>query len=591
MTESIVFTVLQDVVFLALLMGGGWLFGRAFYRIYKGEPVFAKKLCTAAENGIYKAMGVDPREEMSVKRYALGILFLSGISLIFFMAVVMLQAFLAMNPEKIDGMSWHLAFNTAVSFVTNTNWQAYSGETGLSYFSQMICLTTQNFLSGAVGIAVLFALVRGFTRRQCKTIGNCWADITRITLFMLPVSFAGALVLVSQGVPQTMSGSVSYIALNGEASRLYLGPAASQIIIKQLFTNGGGFFGVNSAYPFENPTPFSNLLECLSLLWIPVGLCFTFGKAVKNRTAAGACASETRDRAASFGKKAKALKSVGEKDQGVALLKAMTIIFLVCLAVCTAFEFIGAALPEGVKGVGNMEGKEVRFGIGASSLWATATTAASNGSVNAMHDSFTSIGGMIPMFLMMLGEIIYGGVGCGLYGMIAFALLTVFIAGLMVGRTPEYLGKKIGGFDMKMVCLIILIPVLCLLLGAASTVLLSSAPDWLTNGGAHGFSEILYAFASMAGNNGSAFAGFNANTPWTNVVGGVIMLLVRFVPLLAALGLAGSLANKKSVPQSDGTLATNNAMFVGLLIAVVLIIGALSFFPALALGPIAEFVG
>ena len=320
-------------------------------------------------------------------------------------------------------------------------------------------------------------------------------------------------------------------------------------------------YGVNSAYPFENPTPFANLLETLSLVVIPGGLCFTFGRAVL------------------------------DKKQGVVLFKAMSFIFFACLIVCTTFEYLFSQFPQGVSGIGNMEGKEVRFGIGGSSLWAVATTSVSNGSVNAMHDSFTSIGGMIPMFLMMLGEIVYGGVGCGLYGMIAFAILTVFIAGLMVGRTPEYIGKKIGAFDMKMVCLVILTPVLCLLLGTASTVLLEEAPEWLTNSGAHGFSEILYAFASMANNNGSAFAGFSANTVWTNVVGGVVMLLVRFIPMTATLFLAGSLGRKKIVPQSDGTLSTSNSMFVGLLIAVIIIIGALSFFPALALGPIAEFVG
>ena len=568
MTESIVFAVLQDVFYLALLIGGGYLFGKAFYKIYKGEPVFARRPFLAVENGICKAMGIDSKEEMSVKKYALSIALFSVFGLIFFIAIVMLQAFLAMNPEQIDGMSWHLAFNTAASFITNTNWQAYSGETGLSYLSQMLCLTTQNFLSGAVGICVLFALIRGFTRKESRTIGNFWADVTRVTLFTLPVCFVGALLLVMDGVPQTMNGSVSYIAMDGTAQKLYLGPAASQIIIKQLFTNGGGFFGVNAAYPFENPTPFTNLIECLSLLWIPAGLCFTFGKAVIRKDENGTI--------------------VKEKNQGIALLKAMTIFFVVCLAICTLCEYLGAVCMDGVSSIGNMEGKEVRFGIGGSSLWAVATTCASNGSVNAMHDSFTSIGGMIPMFLMMLGEIVYGGVGCGLYGMIGFAILTVFISGLMVGRTPEYLGKKIGSFDMKMVCLIILTPVLCLLLGTASTVMLTVAPEWLTNSGAHGFSEILYAFASLAGNNGSAFAGFNGNTVWTNVIGGIIMLVVRFVPMFATLFLAGSLGKKKMTPQTDGTLATNNAMFIGLLIAVILIIGALSFFPALALGPIAE---
>lgn len=571
MTENILFTVLQDILYLVFMIGGGYLFGRAFYKIYKGEPVFAKKAFTAVENGIYKIMGIDPKEEMTAKKYAISILFFSIFGLVFFIAVVMLQAFLIMNPEGTEGMSWHLAFNTAASFITNTNWQAYSGETGLSYLSQMICLTVQNFVSGAVGVAVLFALIRGFTRRESKTVGNFWADLTRITLFMLPICFVGAILLVMDGVPQTLSGSVSYIAMDGTASKLYLGPAASQIIIKQLFTNGGGFWGVNSAYPFENPTPFTNLIECLSLTWIPVGLCFTFGKAVIRKRDDGTL--------------------IKEKNQGIALLKAMTIIFVVCLVVCTAFEYYGGINAEGVASIGNMEGKEARFGVGGSSLWAVATTCVSNGSVNAMHDSFTSIGGMIPMFLMMLGEIVYGGVGCGLYGMIAFVILTVFIAGLMVGRTPEYLGKKIGSYDMKMVCLVILTPVLSLLLGTAATVMLPMAQDWLTNSGAHGFSEILYAFASMANNNGSAFAGMNGNTVWTNVVGGVVMLIVRFIPMFATLSLAGSLGKKKIVPQSEGTLATNNAMFIGLLIAVILIVGALSFFPTLALGPIAEFVG
>lgn len=572
MIESILFTVLQDVLFLALLFFGGWLFGKAFYKIYKGEPVISKKLCIAMENGIYKMMGVDSKEEMGVKKYALSVLLFSILSLVLLFGILMLQAFFTMNPEKIDGMSWHLAFNTASSFITNTNWQAYSGETQLSYFSQMLGLTVQNFLSGAVGIAVLFALVRGFTRKQCKTVGNFWADVTRIILFMIPICFVGAIVLVSQGVPQSMSGSVDYVGLSGENSKLYLGPAASQIIIKQLFTNGGGFYGVNSAFPFENPTPFSNLIECISILWIPVGLCFMFGKAVK--------AEKSIEKV-----------NIKVKNQGITLLKAMSVIFIACLVICTIFEFVGVALPDGTMSIGNMEGKEVRFGVGSSSLWAIVTTSASNGSVNAMHDSFTSIGGMIPMFLMMLGEIIYGGVGCGLYGMIAFAILTVFIAGLMVGRTPEYIGKKIGSFDMKMVCLIILPSVLCVLLGTASTMLLSATPGWLTNSGTHGFSEILYAFVSMGNNNGSAFAGFNGNTVWTNVVGGIIMLIVRFVPMFATLWLAGSLGGKKIIPQSDGTLSTSNAMFVGLLVAVILIIGALSFFPALALGPIAEFVG
>lgn len=582
MTEAIIFSTLQNIAFFVLFVGIALLFGRTFYKIYRGEPVFAKKACGATEGVIYRALGINPKEEMTAKKYALSVILFSVVSLVIGFAILMLQGFLWFNPEGTEGMSWHLAFNTVASFVTNTNWQAYSGETQASYLSQMLVMTVQNFVSGAVGIAVLFALIRGFTRREKKTIGNFWADLTRITLFMIPVCFVGAILLVSQGVPQTFDGAVSYLSLEGADSKLYLGPAASQIIIKQLFTNGGGFYGCNSAVPFENPTAFSNLIETLSLLVIPGGLCFTFGTAIIDNHREKKLLGE-------FGR-VRAGGVAREKNQGAILFLAVSVIFVISLVVCTAFEFAFKEFPEGVAAIGNMEGKEARFGIGGSSLWAVATTSVSNGSVNAMHDSFTSIGGMIPMFLMMLGEIVYGGVGCGLYGLIAFALLTVFIAGLMVGRTPEYVGKKIGSFDMKMVCLIILTPVLCCLIGTAATVLMPAASEWTANSGAHAFSEILYAFASMANNNGSAFAGFSANTPWTNTSGGIVMLLVRFVPMVAAIFLSGSLANKKHVPQSDGTLRTANGMFVGLLIAVILIVGALSFFPALSLGPIAEYV-
>lgn len=582
MTESIIFSVLQDVVFFILFVGIAVLFGKAFYKIYKGEPVFARKAAGAVEGVIYKTLGVNPKEEMTAKKYALSVILFSVVSLLIGWVILMLQEILWLNPEGIEGMSWHQAFNTVASFVTNTNWQAYSGETQASYLSQMLVMNVQNFVSGSVGIAVLFALIRGFTRREKKTIGNFWADLTRVTLFMIPVCLVGTLLLVSQGVPQTFDGAVSYVTLEGANAKLYLGPGASQIIIKQIFTNGGGFWGCNSAVPFENPTAFSNLLETLALLVIPGGLCFTFGTAIiKNHQEKGMVGELGRVR----GGIAK------ERNQGVILFVSVSIIFFICLFICTLFEYMFNEFPAGVAAIGNLEGKEARFGIGGSTLWAVATTSVSNGSVNAMHDSLTSIGGMIPTFLMMLGEIVYGGVGCGLYGMIAFAILTVFIGGLMVGRTPEYIGKKIGSFDMKMVCLVILTPVLCLLLGTAGTVLMTEAPEWLTNSGAHGFSEILYAFASMAGNNGSAFAGFNANTPWTNVVGGLVMLFVRFIPMFAVIFLAGSLGSKKIVPESDGTLSTTNGMFMGLLIAVILIVGALSFFPALALGPIAEYVG
>ena len=583
MTESVIFSVLQDVGFFILFVGCAIFFGWAFYRIYKGEKFFVKKAGVGAVEGcLYKVFGVDPKEEMSAKKYAGSVLLFSGIGLVLGFAILMLQNFLWMNPEGVEGMSWDLAFNTIASFVTNTNWQAYSGETQASYLSQMLVMNVQNFVSGATGIAVLFALIRGFTRKECKTVGNFWTDLTKITLFMIPVCLVGTVLLVSQGVPQTFDGAVTYIGLEGAKSSLYLGPAASQIIIKQIFTNGGGFWGVNSAYPFENPTAFSNLLETLALLAIPGGLCFTFGKAIIDNHKSKKMVGELgRVRSNGVAK---------EKNQGTVLFIAVSVIFFVCLVVCTVFEYAFSEFPAGVAAIGNMEGKEVRFGVGGSSLWAVATTSVSNGAVNAMHDSLTSIGGMIPMFLMMLGEIVYGGVGCGLYGLIAFAILTVFIAGLMVGRTPEYVGKKIGSYDMKMVCLIILTPVLCTLIGTAATVMMPDAGSWINNSGAHGFSEILYAFASMANNNGSAFAGFSGNTVWTNVSGGIIMLLVRFIPMIATVFLSGSLANKKFIPQSDGTLRTANGLFIGLLIAVILIIGALSFFPALSLGPIAEYV-
>lgn len=564
MIEDVVFTILQDVLFLIFLFLGAYLFAKVFYKAYKGEAIWHKKGKSYGriELFIYKLMRINPDENMTAKKYSLSLLGFSLVSFIGLYLILLLQNLFLFNPEGYKGMSWDLAYNTAASFVSNTNWQAYSGETALSYFSQMMGLTVQNFVSGAVGIAALFALIRGFTNKENRLLGNFWVDITKITIYvMLPICFVGALILVSQGTPQTMGGSVSYLTLNGVNGTLYLGPAASQIIIKQLFTNGGGFFGVNSAHPFENPTPFSNLIECLGLIWIPVSLCFVFGKAVK------------------------------QNKQGSVLLKAMTVIFVLCLVVCTVSEYCFGFVPEGVMSIGNLEGKEVRFGIGGSSLWAVATTCASNGSVNAMHDSFTPLGGMIPIFLMMLGEVVYGGVGCGLYGMIAFAILTVFIAGLMVGRTPEYIGKKIGIFDMKMVCLVILPPVICMLVGTAATVLLPSVNDWINSynsGSAHAFTEILYAFVSQSANNGSAFAGFNANTPWTNVTGGTIMLLVRFIPMVAIIYLASSLGSKKITPVSEGTLSTTNTMFVGLLVAVVLIVGALSFFPALALGPIAE---
>lgn len=553
--------ILQDIIYLVLLVGLSIPLGIYMYKVLAGQKVFLSGALVPIENKIYKIMGVKSSEGMGAKKYALSVLVFSAIGLAFVWLVQILQGFLPFNPAGIEGTSWHLAFNTAASFVSNTNWQAYSGETGLSYLTQFLGLTVQNFVSAATGIAVLFALIRGFILKQKETIGNFWVDLTKIILYiLLPLSFITALLLVSQGVVQTFAPYKEAAMLeSGAAQTIPLGPAASQIAIKQLGTNGGGFFGLNSAFPLENATSFSNLTECLLLLLIPAALCITFGKAVK------------------------------DSREGKAIYLAMMILFIAAVGVTTVSEQYMGPSFEGVAASGSMEGKEVMHGVGASALWAAATTAASNGSVNAMHDSFTPLGGMVPMFLMQLGEIVFGGAGSGLYGMLAFVLLTVFIAGLMVGRTPEYLGKKVEPYDMRMVCLIVLAPLMFTLLGTAAAVLMSDAGSWLTNSGAHGFSEILYGFSSMANNNGSSFAGFNANTVFTNVAGGIIMLLTRFIPMAAVIFLAGNMAKKKAVAVSEGTLLTTNAMFVGLLIGIILIVGALSSLPALALGPIADY--
>ncbi len=514
----------QNLFFVVLLVGLSIPLGIYVYHVMIGKKVFLTPVLTPVEKGLYKLMGVRDEEEMNAKEYTLAILLFGLAGLIFLWLLQMLQGFLPFNPEGLKGPTWHLAFNTAASFVSNTNWQAYSGESTLSYLTQFLGLTVQNFVSAATGIAALFALIRGFILKQQNTIGNFWVDLMRTTLYVLiPLSLVIAIALVFQGVVQTFGPyRVSATLENGSAQILPLGPAASQIAIKQLGTNGGGFFGLNSAFPFENPTPFSNLIEVLSILLIPASLCVTFGKAVK------------------------------DGRQGWAIYITMMIFFIAALILTTMSEQLFGPSFEGVASSGNMEGKEIIHGIGASSQWAVVTTAASNGSVNAMHDSLTPLGGLVPLFLMQLGEIVFGGVGSGLYGMLAFVLLTVFIAGLMVGRTPEYLGKKVEPFDMKMVCLIVLVPPLLTLLGTAAAVVMPQAVSWLTNSGAHGFSEILYAFTSMANNNGSAFAGFNANTVFTNVLGGIIMLLVRFIPMSAAVFLAGNMAKKKTVAVNEG---------------------------------------
>jgi len=552
---------LQDIVFLALLIGLSIPLGVYIYKVMTGQKVFMTRLLAPAEKGICRMMGVQEETEMTAKKYAVSVLSFSAVSFLFVFFIQLIQGVLPLNPEHFGSVRWDLAFNTAASFVTNTNWQAYSGESTLSYLTQSIGLTVQNFVSAGVGIAVLFALIRGFTSRNQKTIGSFWRDLIRSVLYVLiPLSLVLAVLLVSQGVVQTLLPYHSIATLESGVSQVIpLGPAASQIAIKQLGTNGGGFFGLNSAFPLENPTSFSNLLQLLSILLIPMALCISFGKAVK------------------------------DARQGRSILTVMMILFIASLTIVTVSEQFGAPIFSGVTAMGNMEGKEIIHGVGTSALWGTATTAASNGSVNAMLDSFTPLGGMALMFLMQLGEIVFGGAGSGLYGMIAFVILTVFIAGLMVGRTPEYLGKKVEPFDMKMVCLIILGPPLLSLLGTFAAVLMPQVSTWLTNPGAHGFSEILYAFTSMGNNNGSAFGGFAANTVFTNVTGGLIMIVVRFVPMIAAIFLAGNLANKKSIAAGEGTLSTSNAIFIGLLIAIIFIVGALSFFPALALGPLADY--
>ena len=570
--------LLQYGLYLLILIVLAIPLGNYIGKVMNGEKVFLSKLLVPCENAIYKALRIDKEEDMGWKKYSISALAFSIISFVVLFLLHMCQGFLPLNPEKLPGTTWDLAFNNAVSFVTNTNWQSYSGESSLSYFTQMMGLTVQNFVSAAVGISVLFALIRGFIRAKENGIGNFWADITRTLLYILiPLSIVVSVVLVSQGVVQNFKpyetvSLLEPITLDDGTvvteEVVPLGPAASQVAIKQLGTNGGGFFGANSAHPLENPNALSNLFEMISILLIPAALCFTFGRNVK------------------------------DKKQGIALFLAMGIMLVATLGIIGVNE--QNATPQlAMNGQvdlsavdqagGNMEGKESRFGIATSTTWSAFTTAASNGSVNAMHDSYTPIGGMITMIQMQLGEVIFGGVGCGLYGMLSFAILTVSMAGLMVGRTPEYLGKKIEPFEMKMAVLVCLATPIAILIGSGIATLLPSMVDSLKNSGAHGFSEILYAYSSAGGNNGSAFAGLNANTPFLNVSLGFVMLFARFVPMVCTLAIAGSLVKKKKVAESEGTLPTHNAMFVCLLIFVVLLIGALSFFPALALGPIAEF--
>ena len=515
-------------------------------------------------------LGVDNHgklsDEMNWKQYAIAILLFNIIGLVALFGLQLLQGILPLNPEKFSAPTWHSAFNTAISFMTNTNWQSYGGESTMSYLTQMLGMSLQNFLSGATGIAVAFALIRGLTRKNAQGIGNAWVDLWRSNLYiLLPIAIVITLLLVSQGVIQTLSSTVSVSTLQGAVQNIALGPVASQEAIKMLGTNGGGFFNANSAHPFENPTALSNFIEMLAIFLIPTALCFCLGKIS------------------------------GNLRQGIVILSAMTLLFLGMYWLTVSSELAGNPwLANQVSGLvspdmsGNMEGKETRFGIVASSLFATITTAASCGAVNAMHDSFTPIGGLAPMLQMQLGEVVFGGVGAGLYGMLLFAILAVFVSGLMIGRTPEYLGKKIEPYEMKMVVLGLLAAPLTVLIGTAISVMTEAGQAGVFNPSAHGFSEILYAFSSAANNNGSAFAGLGANTPFYNVMLGIAMLVGRFGVILPVLALAGSLAKKPRLPVNNGTLPTTTPLFVGLLIGTVLLVGALTFIPALALGPIIE---
>jgi K+-transporting ATPase ATPase A chain len=566
-------------------------------RVYQGESTFLDRLVRPLERFIYRLVGVNPEEEMGWKVYAFALLAFSLVSFLAVYALQRIQGLLPLNPQGFGAVPPDLSFNTAVSFITNTNWQSYGGETTLSYLTQMIALTVQNFVSAAAGMAVLVAFIRALARKQTRDLGNFWVDLTRGTLYiLLPLAIIESLALVSQGSVQTLSQYItvpmlqptSFTQPKTDASGnpikdsqdntitetvtitnqvIAVGPAASQIAIKQLGTNGGGFFNVNSTHPFENPTPFSNFLECLSILLIPAALTYTFGK------------------------------MVGSTRQGWAILAAMLLLLWVPLSLAYGSETVGnpSLTRLGVNQTasstnigGNMEGKETRFGIADSALWATATTAASNGSVDSMHDSYTPLGGLVPMWMLMLGEVSFGGVGSGLYGMLVFVIVAVFVAGLMVGRTPEYLGKKIETFEMKMASLLILIMPITVLVFTAIAVMTSAGTGPIFNPGPHGFSEVLYMYLSTGNNNGSAFAGIGTNTLFYNLTGGLAMLIGRFFLAVPTLALAGSLALKKKTPESAGTLPTHTPLFIAWLIAVVILVGALNFFPALALGPIIE---
>ena len=555
----------SDLLTLAVLMAAVLLttpfLGRYIADVVEGRRTFLSPIAGPVERGFYRAAGIDPQREQSWRGYAVSMLTFSLASIALLYLQQRLQASLPLNPTGVGPVAPDLALNTAVSFTTNTNWQNYAGESTMAHLTQALGLAVQNFASAAVGIAIAIALVRGIVRRSSTTIGNFWVDLTRITLYvLLPIAFVAAIVLVWQGVPQTWSGPANATTVQGATQTIYLGPIAAQEAIKELGTNGGGIVNANSAHPFENPTPMTNLIELFLILIIPFALTATFGV------------------------------MAGSRRQGWAIFGAMAVVFVVAAVVAIGAEGGGNPLfPQGVdQALGNMEGKEIRFGASGGGLWAATTTGTSTGAVNAMHDSLTPIGGLVPLFLILLGEITPGGVGAGLYGMLVFALLTVFIAGLMVGRTPEYLGKKIESFEMKMAMLVVLVLSASILgfTGLASVTQAGQAGP--LNAGPHGFSEILYAFASQTGNNGSAFAGLSGNTLFYNVTGALAMLVGRFAMIVPILAIAGSLAAKRRIAPSPGTFPTTGPTFVVLLVGVVAIVGALNFLPALALGPIVE---
>ncbi len=548
--------ILQIVLLFGVLIAVTPPVGNYMYKVFTGNRHFMLPVMGWLERRIYKFIKISPSDGQDWKQYALSLIFFSLAGFLFLFVIQIFQSYLPLNPEKMPDVSWHSAFNTSVSFITNTNWQGYAGETTLSYFVQMLGLTVQNFISAASGIAVLLVLTRGISQKHIENIGNFWVDITRIVLYvLLPLSVAFAIFLASQGVIQNLKSYETVETLQGTQQIIPMGPAASQIAIKQLGSNGGGFFNSNSAHPFENPTPLTNFLELLAILVIPASLTYTYGR------------------------------MTGQMKHGWTIFLTMLILLIAGIVISLISEYsAGKAFGD----LPLMEGKESRFGITGSILWSTITTAAGNGSVNAMHDSLTPIAGLIAIMNMMVGEVIFGAVGSGLYTMIIFIILTVFIAGLMVGRTPEYLGKKIGAFEVKMAIIAVLLPNMAILLFSALALHGNSGPAGLNNSGPHGFSEILYAYSSAAGNNGSAFAGLNANTVFYNLTLGIAMLAGRFGIIIPVLAISGSLSRKNITPVSSGTFLTDNFLFIGLLISVILIIGGLTFFPALSLGPLIE---